>query len=155
MVPRGRIAILRRAPLSRWPWISRTHHEEVVALLAKQVEVAEADRRKLLDYIQKLSIGEPIYEKPAPPETKEITAVDLLPKTEEQKRVDEVREAMIATGSRSVSVLTRYIERKREANFRQRVETAAGPEAVALAIDNAIREGAEAGKKKVQEIKAS
>jgi hypothetical protein len=92
--------------LSRLPWISRAHHEEVVGLLRSQLEAAEADRRKLLDYIQKLSIGEPIYEKPAPPETKEITAVDLLPKTEEQKRHDEVREAMIATGSRSVSVLT-------------------------------------------------
>jgi hypothetical protein len=141
--------------LSRLPWISRAHHEEVVGLLRSQLEAAEADRRKLLDYIQKLSIGEPIYEKPAPPETKEITAVDLLPKTEEQKRHDEVREAIIATGSRSVSVLRRYIESKRESNFKQRVEHAAGPEAVALAIDNAVREGAEAGKKKVQEMKAS
>lgn len=120
------------ARLFRLPWVSRERYEEMRAELEKRCtetreslekrcseleaernrlvsEISE-ERKKLIDNYTLLSFGRGIYtqepEKPKPTEEPELRP------TPEQQSVDDVREAIQATGSRDVRTIAAWIERR-------------------------------------------
>ena len=46
----------------RFPWISRSSHEEVVKLIAAQAAELKEERRILLDRLASIGLGGPLYE---------------------------------------------------------------------------------------------
>jgi hypothetical protein len=52
----------------RWPWISRSSHEETVKLLQEQIAEMRAERKILYDRLAAMGLGGPLFHIPASPE---------------------------------------------------------------------------------------
>jgi hypothetical protein len=62
----------------RWPWISRSSHEEMMGLLRQQMEELAQERRVLLDRLATLGLGGPLFSSGGSGEPSANTAEELV-----------------------------------------------------------------------------
>ena len=62
----------------RLPWISRSSHEEMMALVTTQVDALIQERKVLLDRLATLGLGGPLFNSPPWPDSSapEAEAID-------------------------------------------------------------------------------
>jgi len=116
------------------PWISRSSHEEMIALVISQLGELKAERQILLDRLATLGLGGPLFSSPSWPDSSESTA-------EEPIDPDEI-EKLMSSWRRRPSKLADALTRKAQRDY-NRVQ--AGPsvkwipkvEAVTAALDEA------------------
>ena len=53
----------------RLPWISRSSHEEMMALVTTQVDELTRERKVLLDRLATLGLGGPLFSSPSWPDS--------------------------------------------------------------------------------------
>ena len=116
------------------PWISRSSHEEMIALVISQLGELKAERQILLDRLATLGLGGPLFSSPSWPDSSESTA-------EEPIDPDEI-EKLMSSWRRRPSKLADALTRKAQRDY-NRVQV--GPsvkwipkvEAVTAALDEA------------------
>jgi hypothetical protein len=76
------------------PWISRSSHEEMMALLTTQVDELTGERRLLLDRLATLGLGGPLFSSPSWPDSSENIADEaeqIDPEAEEIEKLMNLR----------------------------------------------------------------
>ena len=118
------------------PWISRSSHEEMIALVISQLGELKAERQILLDRLATLGLGGPLFSSPSWPDSSESTAEEPI-----DPEADEI-EKLMSSWRRRPSKLADALTRKAQRDY-NRVQ--AGPsvkwipkvEAVTAALDEA------------------
>jgi hypothetical protein len=119
----------------RLPWISRSLHEEMMALVTTQVRELAQERRVLLDRLATLGLGGPLFNSPPSADSSESTTEETPdPEAEEIEKLMKSR--------RRPSKLADALTRKAYRDY-NRVQTGASVkwipkvEAITAALDEA------------------
>src|ERR1700733_10217644 len=75
----------------RLPCISRSSHEEMMALVTTQVDELTRERKVLLDRLATLGLGGPLFSSPSWPESSGSEAEPIDPDAEEQEKLMNLR----------------------------------------------------------------
>jgi hypothetical protein len=73
------------------PWISRSSHQEMMALVTTQVDALIQERTVLLDRLATLGLGGPLFNSPAWPDSSAGEAEPIDPDAEEMERLMNLR----------------------------------------------------------------
>ena len=127
----------------RLPWISRSSHAEMMALVTTQVEALIHERKVLLDRLATIGLGGPLFSSPAWPDSSENEATanegePIDPDAEEMEKLMNLR--------RRPSKLAEALTRKayRDYNKMQagpRVQWIAKTDSMTTALDEAEASG--------------
>lgn len=98
-----------------FPFITRSHHEEVVALLKERLASLEQEHRKLLDHYAVLSHNRAIFEPAAKTPESAVDTPTIAP-AEQDPHMRDIREAMKA-GHRSPTAIANYISAKKQREY--------------------------------------
>jgi hypothetical protein len=123
----------------RLPWISRSSHVEMMALVTTQVDALLHERKVLLDRLATLGLGGPLFSSPSSPDASAHEAEPTDPDAEEMERLMNLR--------RRPSKLADALTRKA---YRDYNKVQAGPSVQWIAkVDpmNALDEAEASGKK--------
>lgn len=75
----------------RLPWISRSSHAEMMALMTTQVDGLIHERKVLLDRLATLGLGGPLFSSPASPDSSGNEAEPIDPDAEEMEKLMNLR----------------------------------------------------------------
>jgi hypothetical protein len=75
----------------RLPWISRSSHEAMMALVTTQVDALIEERKVLLDRLATLGLGGPLFSSPAWPDSSAPDAEAIDPDAEEMEKLMNLR----------------------------------------------------------------
>jgi hypothetical protein len=124
----------------RLPWISRSSHEAMMALVTTQVDELTRERRVLLDRLATLGLGGPLFNSPSWPDSSGSEPEAIDPDAEEMEKLMNLR--------RRPSKLAEALTRKA---YRDYNKVQAGPSvkwiAKADTITAALDEAEASGKK--------
>jgi hypothetical protein len=75
----------------RLPWISRSSHAEMMALVTTQVDGLLHERKVLLDRLATLGLGGPLFSSPPSPDASANEAEPIDPDAEEMEKLMNLR----------------------------------------------------------------
>ncbi len=75
----------------RLPWISRSSHAEMMALVTTQVDALIHERKVLLDRLATLGLGGPLFSSPSWPDASANEAEPIDPEAEEIEKLMSLR----------------------------------------------------------------
>jgi hypothetical protein len=75
----------------RLPWISRSSHAEMMALVTTQVDALIHERKVLLDRLATLGLGGPLFSSPASQDSSGNEAEPIDPDAEEMEKLMNLR----------------------------------------------------------------
>jgi hypothetical protein len=75
----------------RLPWISRSSHAEMMALVMTQVDELTRERKVLLDRLATLGLGGPLFSSPTSPVSSDNEAEAIDPDAEELEKLMNLR----------------------------------------------------------------
>lgn len=128
----------------RFPFVTRAHHEEVVALLRDRLAEIELERRAYLDRLASVGLGGPLFSVP-PPEP-EVSAPQAA---EAPEAIDEdyLIRAYRTRPSHMAAAVTRMLRRRKSQDA---MKVARGKH-IRTAIDDELDAAEEAGRRQASE----